>query len=206
VTTSSYGSAPRPYSHELGIRWQQGSISVAQEHFASNVVRGRLMNLARGWGDGNGPLAILACAPEELHDLALLVFRIVLNRKGWRVGYLGVSTPLDDVMTAAAELHPDLVASPLQYRSDLPLTRTRCLGWPALHRWPWPEQVRRSTLPTPSVRGCSVTTPSPRHNACDQSSATRPPRPTALAGRAMLQRGGGPQCQSYWHRNSSAKL
>jgi MerR family transcriptional regulator, light-induced transcriptional regulator len=98
-----------PYSHELGIRWQQGSISVAQEHFASNVVRGRLMNLARGWGDGNGPLAIVACAPEELHDLALLVFRIVLNRKGWRVGYLGVSTPLDDVMTTAAELHPDLV-------------------------------------------------------------------------------------------------
>ena len=98
-----------PYSHELGIRLQQGSISVAQEHFASNVVRGRLMNLARGWGDGNGPLAILACAPEELHDLALLVFRIVLNRKGWRVGYLGVSTPLDDVMTTAAELHPDLV-------------------------------------------------------------------------------------------------
>jgi MerR family transcriptional regulator, light-induced transcriptional regulator len=97
------------YLHELGLRWQQGSISVAQEHFASNVVRGRLTNLARRWGDSNGPLAILVCPPEELHDLALLVFGIVLNRNGWRVGYLGVSTPLDDVMTTAAELHPDLV-------------------------------------------------------------------------------------------------
>jgi DNA-binding transcriptional MerR regulator len=98
-----------PYLHELGIRWAQGSITVAQEHFASNVVRGRLTSLARGWGEGNGPLAILACPPEELHDLALLAFGIVLNRNGWRVGYLGVSTPLDDVMSTAAELHPDLV-------------------------------------------------------------------------------------------------
>jgi MerR family transcriptional regulator, light-induced transcriptional regulator len=98
-----------PYLHELGVRWQQGIISVAQEHFASNVVRGRLTSLARGWGEGNGPLAILACPPEELHDLALLVFGIVLNRNGWRVGYLGVSTPLDDVMSTATEMHPDLV-------------------------------------------------------------------------------------------------
>jgi methanogenic corrinoid protein MtbC1 len=37
------------------------------------------------------------------------VFGIVLNRNGWRVGYLGVSTPLDDVMSTATEMHPDLV-------------------------------------------------------------------------------------------------
>jgi MerR family transcriptional regulator, light-induced transcriptional regulator len=73
------------------------------------VLRNVVMPYSHELGIRWQPLAILACAPEELHDLALLVFRIVLNRKGWRVGYLGVSTPLDDVMTTAAELHPDLV-------------------------------------------------------------------------------------------------
>ncbi len=58
-----------PYLHDLGERWEAGTASVAQEHFASNFLRGRLLGLARGWGQGGGPLAILACAPGELHDL-----------------------------------------------------------------------------------------------------------------------------------------
>ena len=39
-----------PYLRELGERWLSGDASVAQEHFASSVVRGRPLGLARGWG------------------------------------------------------------------------------------------------------------------------------------------------------------
>ena len=63
-----------PYLHELGERWERGEAIVAQEHFASNVLRGRLLGLARGWGRGSGPTTVLACAPGELHDLPLIVF------------------------------------------------------------------------------------------------------------------------------------
>ena len=59
-----------PYLHELGERWERGEASIAQEHFASAVLRGRLLGLARGWGRGLGPLALLACLPGEQHDLA----------------------------------------------------------------------------------------------------------------------------------------
>ena len=59
-----------PYLHDLGERWEAGTASVAQEHFASNFLRGRLLGLARGWGQGGGPLAILACAPGELRPPA----------------------------------------------------------------------------------------------------------------------------------------
>src|SRR6185295_10071513 len=31
-----------PYLQELGDRWERGDVSVAQEHFASGVLRGRL--------------------------------------------------------------------------------------------------------------------------------------------------------------------
>ena len=44
-----------PYLHELGERWERGEVSVAQEHFASTLLRGRLLGLARGWGRGLGP-------------------------------------------------------------------------------------------------------------------------------------------------------
>jgi DNA-binding transcriptional MerR regulator len=98
-----------PYLTELGERWEQGTASVAQEHFASNVIRGRLAGLARGWGNGHGPRAVLACPPGELHDLALMVFGIVLNRNGWRIDYLGMSTPVEELTRAAGAIHPDLV-------------------------------------------------------------------------------------------------
>ena len=59
-----------PYLAELGDRWERGDASIAQEHFASDLIRGRLAGLARGWGDGRGPRAVLACPPGERHDLA----------------------------------------------------------------------------------------------------------------------------------------
>ncbi len=95
-----------PYLFELGERWAQGTVSVAQGHFANHVIRGRLTSLARGWGDGRGPYALLACPPGEEHDLALIAFGIVLHRCGWRVGYLGVNTPIPDLIRMAPHLRP----------------------------------------------------------------------------------------------------
>jgi MerR family transcriptional regulator, light-induced transcriptional regulator len=98
-----------PYLAELGDRWKEGSASIAQEHFASNLIRGRLAGLARGWGDGSGPRAVLACPPGEMHDLALMIFGIALNRCGWRIDYLGADTPVEELIRAAAARHPDLI-------------------------------------------------------------------------------------------------
>jgi MerR family transcriptional regulator, light-induced transcriptional regulator len=98
-----------PYLHELGERWERGDVTVAQEHFASNVIRGRLAGLARGWGNGRGPLVVVACPPGELHDLPLMIFGIILNRSGWRVEYFGTSTPVEELVAVVHQVHPDLV-------------------------------------------------------------------------------------------------
>jgi MerR family transcriptional regulator, light-induced transcriptional regulator len=97
-----------PYLHNLGERWEQGTVTVADEHLVSNMLRGRLASFARGWGRGIGPRAVLACAPGEQHDLPLLAFGIVLHRNGWRVEYLGADTPIDDVARAAVAMSADL--------------------------------------------------------------------------------------------------
>jgi len=98
-----------PFLAGLGQRWERGTVTVAQEHFASNVIRGRLAGLARGWGDGHGPHAVLACPPGEHHDLALMVFGIVLHRSGWRIDYLGINTPVEELAGTVDARHPDLV-------------------------------------------------------------------------------------------------
>jgi MerR family transcriptional regulator, light-induced transcriptional regulator len=98
-----------PYLAELGERWDSGRVDVAQEHFASNLIRGRLAGLSLGWGHGVGPRALLACPPDEMHDLPLLIFGIALNRCGWRVTFLGTNTPLSDLEKAVRHLRPRVV-------------------------------------------------------------------------------------------------
>jgi MerR family transcriptional regulator, light-induced transcriptional regulator len=98
-----------PYLRELGDRWATDAIGVATEHFASNLLRARLASLARGWGQGRGPCAVLACPPGELHDLPLLAFGIVLHRNGWRIVYLGADTPLADLGRTVEEKRPEAV-------------------------------------------------------------------------------------------------
>jgi DNA-binding transcriptional MerR regulator/methylmalonyl-CoA mutase cobalamin-binding subunit len=91
-----------PYLRELGDRWERGEISIAQEHFASNLIRGRLMGLARDRTGGSGPTIVLACPPGEEHDLGLIVFGISIARRGRRVVFLGADTPLETVRETVA--------------------------------------------------------------------------------------------------------
>jgi len=98
-----------PFLHDLGERWATTERSVGQEHFASNVIGGRLRALGRGWGDGDGPRALLACPPGEQHELGLLCFGLLLRNRGWTIAYLGAETPTSDLATAIAELSPELV-------------------------------------------------------------------------------------------------
>ena len=98
-----------PFLHDLGERWAATERTVAQEHFASNVIGGRLRTLARGWGDGRGPRALLACPPGEQHELGLLCFGLLLRKRRWAITYLGAETPTADLATAVAEISPEVV-------------------------------------------------------------------------------------------------
>jgi MerR family transcriptional regulator, light-induced transcriptional regulator len=108
-----------PCLHDLGERWSAGEVSVAQEHFASQVVRGRLAALTRGWGEGRGPRALLACPPGERHDLALLAFGVVLARQGWAVDFLGADTPVQAVLDVVGRRPADVVMSATDARRFL---------------------------------------------------------------------------------------
>lgn len=106
TTGAVLGSVVLPLLHELGDGWERGEISVAQEHFASNLLRGRLLGLARGWDRGAGPRAVLACPPGERHDLGLVIFGLALRERGWRITFLGADTPPDTIDETVRRLEP----------------------------------------------------------------------------------------------------
>jgi MerR family transcriptional regulator, light-induced transcriptional regulator len=117
-----------PYLRELGDRWECGEAGVGEEHFASNLIHGRLLSLARKWDEGHGPRALLACPTGETHTIGLLCFGLALRTHGWRVTYLGADTPIEAVARVAASVQPARVVlatatSGLLARSGTALTQ-----------------------------------------------------------------------------------
>ena len=115
-----------PVLEDLGDRWADGRATVAEEHFATNLVRGRLLGLARGWDAGTGMRAVLACPAGERHDLGLIAFGLALRSQGWRITFLGADTPAESLADAVRLLHPAVVvlsaatAEPLEHVTEIP--------------------------------------------------------------------------------------
>ena len=97
------------YLHQLGEQWQRFEVTVAQEHFASTILRARLLTLSQGWSSGDGPRAVLACPPGEQHDIGSIAFGLALRQHGWRIHFLGADTPVDGTGEVAAAIGADLI-------------------------------------------------------------------------------------------------
>ncbi|WP_249011742.1 MerR family transcriptional regulator [Conexibacter sp. DBS9H8] len=98
-----------PYLEDVGRRWERGETSVAEEHLATHLLRGRLLAFSRGLTSDQRGRAVLACPPGEHHDITLTIFSVLLQRRGWAVTLLGADTPLDSVAGAAGTVGADLV-------------------------------------------------------------------------------------------------
>jgi MerR family transcriptional regulator, light-induced transcriptional regulator len=98
-----------PVLREVGEAWARADASVTQEHFATELMTGRLRGLARDWDTGLGPRAVLACPSGERHDIGLLCCGLALHRRGWRVTYLGPDTPTAALAGTVSAVLPAVV-------------------------------------------------------------------------------------------------
>lgn len=104
-----------PLLTETGAGWQTGSTRVWEEHYASATVRTIIESLAgrvaaaAGSVPSRGETVLLACPPEEYHDLGL---RMLLDRfllAGYDAHFLGADTPVSEICDAAEQLGATLV-------------------------------------------------------------------------------------------------
>jgi methanogenic corrinoid protein MtbC1 len=99
-----------PAMVDIGEWWHAGEISVATEHLASQFVQGRLRQLLTLMSRIHSARRVLvACAPDELHELGALIVAIMLSRQGYDVSYLGQATPVQDLVALVAEVGADAV-------------------------------------------------------------------------------------------------
>jgi DNA-binding transcriptional MerR regulator len=96
-----------PVLSRIGEEWENGGLSIATEHIATNYIRHRLLMWML---NGPPPLKttpiVLACAPGEWHEGSLLMIGALLRRRRWPVAYLGQSLPLPDLANFVRTIKP----------------------------------------------------------------------------------------------------
>jgi MerR family transcriptional regulator, light-induced transcriptional regulator len=99
-----------PAMRVVGDGWETNPEAIAREHFASNVVRPRLLRLVRTPQLVATGRRCVAAAPElEDHDLGVLASAAVAAAAGFEVRFLGARTPTAALLRAAQTLRADLV-------------------------------------------------------------------------------------------------
>jgi MerR family transcriptional regulator, light-induced transcriptional regulator len=88
-----------PFLEKIGILWQTGNITPAQEHFISNLIRQKIIVAidAMPHAPKNARRALLFLPENELHEIGLLYHAYVAKRDGFRTIYLGQSVPHNDL-------------------------------------------------------------------------------------------------------------
>lgn len=96
--------------YEIGEHWLQGTASVQQEHFASELATRRVETLLSAAPPPTRKETILlACAPDEWHTFPLLLTSLYLRRRGWNTIYLGANVPTDRIEETIQAIQPKLV-------------------------------------------------------------------------------------------------
>lgn len=100
-----------PVLRNLGQLWERGDISIAQEHYASGLIRSNLAALLLT-APAPAPGALhVACTtfPKEQHEIVALALAVQLSLLSKRVTYLGANMPVDDLADFCMKQTPDLV-------------------------------------------------------------------------------------------------
>jgi len=100
---------------DTGAAWQTGKTSIWEEHLASATVRTIVEIVfpgvlkAKAGVDPAGRSVLLACPPEEGHDLGLRMVSDRFDMAGWTTYFLGPDTPVAEIADAARRLGVDAV-------------------------------------------------------------------------------------------------
>jgi len=96
---------------ELGERWSQGTLSILDEHIASERLLRGLARIGEALPTRpGGPRALLACAEEEVHSLGLALAELCLRELGWITLWAGTRTPTTELVRIADSMNLRLVA------------------------------------------------------------------------------------------------
>lgn len=119
----------QPAMYDIGRRWQERKVTVAQEHIATSLCQYALA-LYFSKSEFQGPLnrtALFACIEGNHHAVGLRIISDHFELAGWTVQFLGANTPTRDLLAQVDIWRPEVVglsvSLPSQIRSVREVTQ-----------------------------------------------------------------------------------
>jgi methanogenic corrinoid protein MtbC1 len=97
--------------YELGRRWQEGLISVAQEHYVTEIT---LQLMAQLYAELK-PLKehranlVVTSVGNEMHEIGARMLADLLEADGWSVSFLGPNTPHPDIISISKQRQAKMI-------------------------------------------------------------------------------------------------
>lgn len=111
----------QPALYDVGLKWQNNVISVAQEHLATAIAhtlmtRGLLQSAVPA---SNGKRILLACVAGNSHALGLQMVADAFQLAGWDVQCLGANVPTIALAEQIGVFKPDLLGLSVSFAQQL---------------------------------------------------------------------------------------
>ncbi len=100
-----------PLMFEVGTRWHNGTLAVAQEHLVTHMLRTLLGNMMRLFRPYNPAMKMVLATPAgESHELGILAAGMLASLGGVEPVYLGPNLPAGEIADAARATSAQVVA------------------------------------------------------------------------------------------------
>ncbi len=99
-----------PLQRKIGDLWHEGKIGVGEEHFVTNHIRQKFLSVLNQIPiSSQGPKVVIACLPNDYHELAAWVGAYQSAMSGCQVFYLGANMPVKELGAFCTLTRPNLV-------------------------------------------------------------------------------------------------
>ncbi len=102
-----------PFLEKIGVLWQTGNITPAQEHFISNLVRQKIIVAIDSlpFPNKDASRVVLFLPENELHEIGLLFYHFIIKKLGFKTYYLGQHLPYKDLIQICHRYQPEYIVS-----------------------------------------------------------------------------------------------
>jgi len=118
-----------PLMREVGIRWHNGTLAIAQEHLLSQMLRTLLGNMTRLFRPSNPAIKMVLATPAgESHEFGMLSAAMLASLAGVEPVYLGPNLPAREIADAARITSAKVVALSITFVLDTTQAELRALA------------------------------------------------------------------------------
>ena len=108
-----------PLMHEVGIRWHNGTLAIAQEHMVSQMLRTLLGSMMRLFRPPNPAMTMVLSTPAgESHEFGILAAAMLASLAGIEPVYLGPNLPAREIAESARRTSAEVVALSVTFPSE----------------------------------------------------------------------------------------